>query len=105
MVYIENSLDVQEVFIPRNDQGGDYKSPYDKGYEDGYQDGLHDAGDCPLTVGEIVVTKGVETFEPPQGYVGFSEVDVDERQYGLKEYNEGYNDGGFPKCCNRNLLS
>lgn len=93
MIYIENNLEKQDVFIPRNDGSTCYVSPYDKGYQDGYQDGIEDCGDCPIQQKEVVLTATTETISPDQGYAGMDSVFVDARQLALEKYNEGYHEG------------
>jgi len=93
MIYIENNLEKQDVFIPRNDGSTCYVSPYDKGYQDGYQDGIEDCGDCPIQQKEVVLTATTETVVPDQGYAGMDSVFVDARQLALEKYNEGYHEG------------
>lgn len=93
MIYIENNLEKQDLFIPRNDGSGCYVSPYDKGYQDGYQDGIEDCGDCPIQQKEVVLTATTETISPDQGYAGMDSVFVDARQLALEKYNEGYHEG------------
>ena len=93
MIYIENNLEKQDLFIPRNDGSGCYVSPYDKGYQDGYQDGIEDCGDCPIQQKEVILTATTETISPDQGYAGMDSVFVDARQLALEKYNEGYHEG------------
>ena len=93
MIYIENNLEKQDVFIPRNDGSTCYVSPYDNGYQDGYQDGIEDCGDCPIQQKDVVLTATTETISPDQGYAGMDSVFVDARQLALEEYNEGYHEG------------
>lgn len=94
MIYIENNLEKQDVFIPRNDGSTCYVSPYDKGYQDGYQDGLDDCGaGCTLQEKEVTVTATTQTVRPDDGYVGMDVVNINASQFVLEKYTEGYHDG------------
>lgn len=93
MVYIDNNLEEQHVFIPRNDNQGSYESSYDKAYQDGYSDGLEDAGDCQLQDKEVILTATTQTITADEGYVGMERVFVDGRQLAVEKYTEGYHDG------------
>lgn len=89
MIYIENNLKKQDVFVPRNDTTICYVSPYDKGYQDGYQDGIEDCGGCHFQQKEVVLTATTETISPDQDYDGMDSVFVDARQLALENYHEG----------------
>ena len=94
MIYIENNLEKQDLFIPRNDGSGCYVSPYDKGYQDGYHDGLDDCGaGCTLQEKEVAVTATTQTVRPDDGYVGMDVVNINASQFVLEKYTEGYHDG------------
>lgn len=94
MIYIENNLEKQDVFIPRNDGSTCYVSPYDKGYQDGYEDGLDDCGaGCTLQEKEVTVTATTQTVRPDDGYVGMDVVNINASQFVLEKYNEGYHEG------------
>ena len=94
MIYIENNLEKQDLFIPRNDGQTCYVSPYDKGYQDGYEDGLEDCGSgCTLQEKEVTVTATTQVVRPDSGYVGMDVVSINASQFVLEKYNEGYHDG------------
>lgn len=94
MIYIENNLKKQDVFVPRNDTTICYVSPYDKGYQDGYEDGLDDCGaGCTLQEKEVTVTATTQTVRPDDGYVGMDMVNINASQFVLEKYTEGYHDG------------
>ena len=94
MIYIDNNLEKQDLFIPRNDGQTCYVSPYDKGYQDGYEDGLNDCGaGCTLQEKEVTVTATTQVVRPDSGYVGMDVVSINASQFVLEKYNEGYHDG------------
>lgn len=121
MIYLENNLEIQEVWIPKNDDSGHPYHGHD--YEEGYADGVKDQKDkieeititengtyeSPNGYSPIIVEvpqgggcnlqeKSVEmqfsrviTVTPDEGFDGLSKVNVDAKKYGDIRYNEGVN--------------
>ena len=94
MVYLENKLDPQEVYIPKNEgEESGFKTPYEQGYEEGYEDGIATCEECNLQEATVVITADTQTAVPDSGYEGFSVVEVDATDYGQSKYQDGYDSG------------
>ena len=76
MIYLENRIGQQQVWIPRNDTQGVPHKP-----------------STELEVGNITVTADTQTNYPSSGYVGFSSVVIDATDYAQQNYEDGFDDG------------
>lgn len=94
MVYLINSTDPQQVYIPKNEPiPANYKSQYEKGYDDGYAAGQSECPSCDVKDKSVVVSADTQTVYPDSGYAGMSSVDIDATDYGNGKYSEGYQGG------------
>lgn len=117
MVYVDNTTDLQEVWIPKNEDT--YAIPTRGDYEEGYKDGVRDQkakvsgititdngtytnpnGYSPVVVNvptsepnlvDFVTTQyeADVTYQTPQGYDGMRTARINATPYGNTRYNEG----------------
>ena len=91
MIYLNNNTEIQEVWIPRQEQEANRVSTCDRCYADGYADGVATCGHYEEKT--VVVTADTMTILPDEGYAGMSEVEVDATDWGKDKYDEGYSEG------------
>lgn len=91
MIYLNNNTEIQEVWIPRQEQEANRVSTCDRCYAEGYADGVATCGHYEEKT--VVVTADTMTILPDEGYAGMSEVEVDATSWGKDKYDEGYSEG------------
>lgn len=96
MIYLDNTQDLQEVWVPRNDgiratRDDCFSTGYDSGYTDGYNDGRMSG--ASLQEKDVVISSAQTEVRPDDGYDGLSAVRIDAEQYGETMRGEGYNEG------------
>lgn len=96
MIYLDNTQDLQEVWVPRNDgiratRDDCFSTGYDSGYTDGFNDGRMSGASLQEKAVDIV--SEVTEILPDEGYDGMSKVTANASGYGDSRYNEGYNLG------------
>ena len=96
MIYLDNTQDLQEVWVPRNDgikatRDDCFSSGYDSGYTDGFNDGRMSG--ASLQEKEVSISTEVTEIMPDEGYDGMSKVRIDAGKYGETMRGEGYQEG------------
>ena len=96
MIYLDNTRDLQEVWVPRNDgiratRDDCFSSGYDSGYTDGFNEGRMSG--VSLQEKEAVIDSEITEIRPDEGYDGMSLVTVDAGKYGEMKRGEGYREG------------
>lgn len=96
MIYLDNTQDLQEVWVPRNDgiratRDDCFSTGYDSGYTDGFNDGRASGASLQEKVVDIV--SEVMEITPDEGYDGMSKVTANATGYGNSRYREGFGEG------------
>lgn len=93
MIYLDNTQDLQEVWVPRNDgiratRDDCFSTGYDSGYTDGYNDGRMSG--VSLQEKDVDIVSEVTEITPDEGYDGMSKVTANAIAYGNNRYSEGF---------------
>lgn len=92
MIYLDNTQDLQEVWVPRNDgiratRDDCFSTGYDSGYTDGYNDGRMSG--ASLQEKDVDIVSEVTEITPDEGYDGMSKVTANAIAYGNNRFSEG----------------
>lgn len=96
MIYLDNTQDLQEVWVPRNDgiratRDDCFSTGYDSGYTDGFNDGRMSG--ASLQEKDVDIVSEVTEITPDEGYDGMSKVTANASGYGNSRYSEGFGEG------------